>query len=170
MTPVAAAPLPVQPASLEHRLVTGHLDVAYRLADRYFLPGGDRDDLRQEAALALIEAARVYDPATGPFVALAVTVVRRRLFDRMKAEQRGGKRALNESAGGDVLHLAAASHDVHAVVEQRLELQRIRRAAASLTVLERDSMGACLRGEPYYLTAQGDNAVQRARRKLREAA
>ena len=64
------------------RLVVANLPYARSLARRYRRPGLDVDDLEQEAALALVEAAKKFEPEKNPgvpFVAFARPFLVRRL-------------------------------------------------------------------------------------------
>lgn len=72
---------PVKGASL----VESHLDLARGIAGKYAsgrlgcLPGLDRDDIEQEAILAMLDCQHTYDPGKGPFHSYACTVIHRRL-------------------------------------------------------------------------------------------
>ena len=65
-------------------LVVANLKLAYWIASR--LRGCRDEDSRQTACLALIRAARLYDPARGPFGAYAGRCIwRRLLWERRRA-------------------------------------------------------------------------------------
>jgi RNA polymerase sigma-B factor len=67
---------PAARALLRNRLVERHLDLAYSLAGRYWWPGPGFEDLRQVAALALVEAVNRFDPGMDTaFSAFAVPTV-----------------------------------------------------------------------------------------------
>jgi RNA polymerase sporulation-specific sigma factor len=54
------------------RLLSLYEPMVRRIARTLYLPGGDRDDLAQEARLGVIDAARSWDPARGvPFSSFA---------------------------------------------------------------------------------------------------
>lgn len=59
------------PDEEQHALSLEHLWLADVIARRFRGRGEDEDDLRQVARCALVEAARRYDPAQGPFPAYA---------------------------------------------------------------------------------------------------
>ena len=62
------------------RLVTG-------LVRRYFLRGGDYDDLYQEGMIGLLYAIRRYDPERSEnFEAFASTCIKNRLFDALRRD------------------------------------------------------------------------------------
>ena len=52
-------------------LWTKHRGIARGIARDFFLPGADRDDVRQEADIALWEAATHYRQELGPFPTFA---------------------------------------------------------------------------------------------------
>jgi RNA polymerase sporulation-specific sigma factor len=150
-----------------------------REARRITVPGADRDDVAQEALLALYLAVLAYDGERA-FAPLAVTVVRRRLAAILKAGLAGKHRALND--------LRLEQTDAHGApladtlpdrrlgpferAEQRERLGRITAAARCLTPLERHALAGLLAGASYEQLGPPktiDNALQRARRRLREA-
>lgn len=62
-------------ASPSEDLVLDHLGLASALARRFSGRGVDMDDLEQVARLALVKAARRYDPAQGPFPPFATATI-----------------------------------------------------------------------------------------------
>jgi RNA polymerase sigma-B factor len=73
---LAATIDPVARAALCHRLVEVHLDLTYQVADRFWCPEPGREDIRQVAAFALVEAVNRFDPARHmAFSAFAVPTV-----------------------------------------------------------------------------------------------
>jgi RNA polymerase sigma-B factor len=52
-------------ATLRHRIVEAHLGLAYSIAARYGRRGADSEDIRQVAALALVQAVDRFDPHRG---------------------------------------------------------------------------------------------------------
>ncbi len=60
-----------------------------RLVRRFFLQGGDQDDLYQEGMIGLLKAIRSYDPARSDnFEAYASLCIRRRLYDMVRRDVR----------------------------------------------------------------------------------
>ncbi|HMA26057.1 MAG: sigma-70 family RNA polymerase sigma factor [Solirubrobacterales bacterium] len=145
-------------------LVRDYRWLAEAIAADFFFPGADRDDVKQEAMVALLEAARSYDPSRGPFKVLARIVVKRRLRDALKAARARKHELLSAASPLDGTQRAPA--DVVDLVALRLEVQRIVRASHALSPLEREALGMSLRGEPYYRDKRLDNAAQRARKRL----
>lgn len=67
-------------------------------ASEYFLPGGDREDVRQEARIGFLKAIRLYDPARGvPFDNYAVYSIRQHMIGAVIAANRLKQKPLNES-------------------------------------------------------------------------
>lgn len=163
-------------------LVRQYTAKAHYLADRYYLPGGDTDDLRQEALLALLSAIRTYRPEHAvPFGNFADVVIRRRLQTALKFANRQKHRHLNEAVNPDIRNedgeivslidlLADRNSDPALIVEQRDTLRRYARVIhKDLTPLEKHCLLGYANGTPYLeLGAKKtvDNALQRARRKL----
>lgn len=157
----------------EDELVRQWLPFACNVASRdYFLPGGDRDDVRQEAAIALLSAIRSYDKETGtPFSAFLVMVVRRRMSTMIRLAHGLKHQALNSFTELNP-ETTAGSVDPAVLAEQRETLRRF--AECPLTPLERRAVALTAVGATYEevggSTKSVDNALQRARKKLREAA
>ena len=79
----------------------------YRLANGYFAPGADRDDLLQEAAIGFFKAIRDYNPARRNFDPFMVLCVRRQLITFVRQSTRPKHRPLNRSISID----AQLNHD-----------------------------------------------------------
>jgi RNA polymerase sigma factor (sigma-70 family) len=142
-------------------LWTKHRTLAHAIAHDYYLPGQDRDDVRQKALIALWEAARRYDPAKGSFPAFARVVIRNHLIDAIDKANRANHRLLDD---------AARDIDTPVIETERGQLALILDALPRLSELERASLARSLNGEPTTGDKRFDNALQRARKKLREAA
>lgn len=154
-------------------------------ATAYYFPGGDHDDVEQEARLGLLRAIACFDPTAGAsFRTFSGFAIRRQLITALKAARRGKFRVLDEAVrvarneDGEeepaAEHIPARDSDPQAVLETKEELARIRRGAATLSGLERRWLGAVLDGRPYTVdnrrNKSADNAIVRARQKLRRAA
>jgi DNA-directed RNA polymerase specialized sigma24 family protein len=130
----------------------------------YAVPGYEPEDLAQEARLALFQAG---DPV-GP---LATVVIQRRLISLLRSATRERQRALNDSVRRHdehaALDLLPGGRDPADVVCARDEL---RRRGETLTPSERRALVYVVAGIPYERDRRVDNAVTRARRKLRAAA
>lgn len=150
-----------------------HTPVARLVASEFYAPGMERDDMIQEALIALWIAARGWTPEGGAsFPSFARIVIRRRLASVVLGALALKHGPLNDSVrdnpelGEDVLLVDGV--DTERVVIARDRLRRIIGALDRLTPMEREALADRLNGEP--VTKQRDNAWQRARGKLQEAA
>lgn len=144
----------------------------------YWIAGADRDDVIQEARIGLWEAARCYDRELGPFPPFAKLVIRLRLLDAIKRANAKRHRPLTGRAhqtvtvDGDQLTLVDAAASPESVEGRVLERERLRlvvETIAGLSALERRAIVRAINGHGC-VDKTLDNALQRARRKLRAAA
>src|SRR4051812_10279844 len=78
-------------------LLGRHGDLVRAASARYFLPGHDRADVEEEAALGLYRACLDFRPERGvPFRAFADLCVRRAVLTALTAARRAKHRPLNE--------------------------------------------------------------------------
>lgn len=167
---------------------------ALALTRGYFIAGGDRDDVEQEAMLGLLAAIRGYDPDRGAsFQNFAALVIRRRLQTAVRLALTLRHAPLNQSRRGayvvedELVDLVELEHDRRAdvaeLVEQRLELRElVDMAEHGLTALESQALAGVRAGRTYADIAAEldvdvkaiDNALVRvnlkARRRLLELA
>jgi RNA polymerase sigma factor (sigma-70 family) len=145
-----------------------HLHLADTLANDWHIPGADQDDVRQEARIALWEAAKAFDLELNvPFTAFARLVIGRRLRDCLRNAQ-AGKHAILTNAVRDHDHPTSQTE----ILERRADLRALVQGFQQLSLLEQQAVTASANRTPY--TTVGpfrsvDNAVQRGRRKLRQA-
>lgn len=163
--------------------------LAYSIARRFDFPGADRDDVRQEALVALWQAQRSYDGRVPlkPHLALSV---HRRLCSKLREALRLKHRALNEATSLTELEGRRAA-GVAQWVERRPGKPQVvgsipapgftsqpgwalsssvSDALAPLTLAERRAVVGVACGFTYAELGDSkavDNALQRARRKLR---
>lgn len=168
------------------RLVREHADLAYALADGFYLPGSEKQDVQQEALIGLFVAARAYDPGKGSsFRTFAALVIRRRLGTALKLALREKHRPLTESVRAawnedgeltDIYEMVSGprSRDTLDVVVDRENVAELRSRLPALSEMERAAVRDYVNGVPYVVGGvkdkSMDNALQRAREKLREAA
>ena len=142
-------------------MFTAQRKAALAIATEWTVPGMDSDDVRQEALIALWIAAGKHDPERGPWPAFARMCIRAHLFTLHQAATRAKRTAV-------VLELDEnrdAAPETHGG-----QLELLVEALPSLTVAERTAVAAHLNGTPATVTKQHNNALARARRKLRCAA
>jgi RNA polymerase sigma factor (sigma-70 family) len=145
-----------------------HRSLARNMARDWFLPGSDRNDVEQEALIALWVAARTHDPEQASFTAWARVVIDRHLTGCLRTATRGKRQILTESARDPSLDLQGAGDVLRTVIlRERLELMG--RCVESFSEAERDALRRILDGTPLVDKAD-DNARYRARLKLRSAA
>lgn len=165
-------------------LWTKHRAFAYSIADGFYWPGADRDDVKQEALIALWVASRDWSPDGGlNFRNFAALVIREQLKDCLKAAKRLKHGPLNNSirllrdedgildqAVDQLPHL----HQVVDVAEDRARLAAVLHAIDNdLTDLERRAIVGIAAGYSYAELGDPkrmDNLAYKARRKLRAAA
>lgn len=167
--------------------------IAQRAVGSYFLPGGDRADLVQEARIGILRGLGDYDADRSPhghrdgFLALCAV---RGVITAVKNATRGKHRPLNYAASldrdvdlgaqdgttGGIVALVDVVADPTATdpLEHVLALEALAELGArlaTLTPLERTAyLRVELDGEPYLAVGDRrsvDNALQRARHKLR---
>jgi RNA polymerase sporulation-specific sigma factor len=153
------------------QLWTKNRGLAHMIARDYYIPGADRDDVTQEALIGLWIAARDYDPDKGSFKTFARVVIHRRLTSCLNAATTHRALALTDAARDqDLPHL----HQVSDRVEEREELaDLLSRIDSELSVFERHCVIGIAFGVSYFELGEYrrvDNALMRARRKLRVAA
>jgi RNA polymerase sporulation-specific sigma factor len=171
----------------EAELVMRLRPLAYSIAREFYLPGGDADDVRQEALVGLLSGIRTWRPDGGmalkSFVALAV---RRQLITALKGANRQKHRPLDESrravanADGEIIPildvLEAPGTDAFEQLAARDELRRLGRdLRVSLSAMEARCLILWANGASYRQIEEMtdadswkavDRAIQRARWKL----
>jgi RNA polymerase sporulation-specific sigma factor len=148
-------------------------------ASRFYLPGGDDDDIVQEARIGLMKAVRFYRGGRGSsFRTFAGLCVLRHLATAVTVSRRAKHRPLNESARGDQAERTlAAVPDREDTLDQLVARDRLGdlvRQAGEFSELERNTLAHALAGWSTGEAARRlglprrstDNALQRANRKL----
>jgi RNA polymerase sporulation-specific sigma factor len=161
------------------RLLRRHQRLLEQQAARFYVPGGDGDDVLQEARIGFAKAVRAYRPERGAsFPSFARRCVARQLATALTAARRGKHRPLNEAARGADAQRACEQLPGgqepadHALADELL--RELEQAAAAFTTLERQAFAHALVGWSSGETASrlgvarksADNALQRARRKV----
>lgn len=164
----------------ESELVSQHIGVAFKIASEFFIPGASSEDVLQEALIGLLQAIRSHNPTLGPFRPFAAKLIHRRLMDAVTAALRGKQRPLTQSVreGRDdeyklisIVDLVAdPNSDPADRFERRQELRNVLSALRALPPLEREALSHVMAGREYVGDKRIDNAVYRARAKLKAAA
>ena len=119
---------------------TKHRPIAYAIAAEYRIPGLERQDVDQEACVALWLASRAYDRSKGSFPAFARLVIHRRLTDLVREATRQKRSAVTVT---DVDVAAPNRSEAQLSLFSVLEV-----AATALTVRERGVVRDHLNGSP----------------------
>lgn len=160
-----------------------HVGLANAIAREFYLPGGDMDDVRQEARLALWIATGRYEDGRGlTFGQYARTMIRRRLIDLLNAALRHKHAVLTNAVrvtvledGGELEEVAIvdtlpADDDVPRLVVLRDTLDRLAAAVDELTPRQRECFVRSLNEEWAAMSNADHQAANVARRTLRAAA
>jgi RNA polymerase sporulation-specific sigma factor len=150
----------------------------------YYARGGERDDIRQEARLGLFYAIRDYRPERGVFQSFAFLCIRRQVITAVKTAGRGKHEVLTFASRvtvdehgeqtGVIDVFPDPAGDASEILDGRAKIETIVRSIRrDLSPLERESIvGFAFLDETYAeigATKRVDNALMRARRKLRAA-
>lgn len=140
-----------------------HRDLAEAISKDYFVVGWDRDDVRQEAMIALWEASENYDASHGvPFRSFARIVIHRRMVDCIK-QSKTKKHSILSDAVREWDEWVGREDER---VEMRERLTVMIENSKFLTPLERTALDAYIAGVPAKVSKSHDNALTRARNKL----
>lgn len=144
-------------------LWTAHRPLAKSIARGYFLPGADQEDVQQEALIALWEASRSYQPDKGSsFRSFAKLVIERRLNSCVRTANRPGRLVLTRSSRN--LDLQRSREEQAA----RDRLWEVVEASQTLSLAERAAVQAYVTGTYDSYDRKMENALYRARKKLRK--
>lgn len=165
------------------------------LANKYYLAGGDKEDLVQEGMIGLFKAIRDYRPdRNASFYSFAVLCVKRSLYTAITRSQSKSNRPLNEyislstdadadMAGKegtqtllDALEAESMFTPEQVVLDQDFLNDFAQQSTEHLSETEYKVMNLLLEGKTYQEIAQilsispksADNAIQRCRQKLKK--
>lgn len=160
------------------QLVTCYKGLIRSYANKFYLVGGDKDDLLQEGMLGLFYAITYYDEDKGAFPAFVELCVLRQILDAVKRDNSVGQKPLFNYVELDV---ATNMTDVtHSPLENLLRKEYAEKVARlikeKLTPYERKVLTLFADGYSYddiaAMTNKSykavDGALQRARKKLLE--
>jgi len=163
-----------QRPDFEEASARAHSRLVARLVRRFFLRGGDSDDLYQEGMIGLLYAIRNYDPArSDSFEAYATLCIRSRLYDAVRLDARASRR--ESLLAGKLEPHPKNMKDPETLLLANESAKEIQEALGGLlSAFEASVLGPYLEGYTVNEIASGlhrdaksvDNAVQRIRRKL----
>ncbi len=163
-------------------LLQNYEPMIYSLVKRFQISGYTLDDLLQEARIAFCRAVKLYDGTKSKLSTFAYVIIRRRLKDLKKAEfmlkRHGDVISIDtdEDSGSffDIPSDKPGPEEQLLIKEERRELGNALRG--KLTDFEFDVAVMFIKGYSYKAIAetmnitekQVDNALQRARKKMKE--
>jgi RNA polymerase sporulation-specific sigma factor len=171
----------------EEDLVLRYIRLVRACARRYFLAGGDSEDLIQEGMMGLIKAVREFDPERETsFFAYAELCIKSRLYSALRTAARAKHGPLNnyvplEAPFFDSFISSSADYPLHRLLDPEelvIGREKTKELTESLMGLlsgfEAKVLGLYLKGLSYQEIAMTrhrppksvDNAVQRVRKKL----
>lgn len=167
------------------QLMVMYKPLVIKRARRFYLVGGDYDDLVQEGTIGLFKAIRGFDPYKKiPFATFATMCIQRQLCTAIEAAQRKKHTPLNESVsidetlfGGDC-NMSINVPSPEQILESKENARQLSNIIQSkLSTLEQIVIKLYLNGFNYKKIALLlhknkkciDNALQRARSKLKKA-
>ena len=161
----------------EELLVERYMRFARACARPYFLAGGDREDLLQEAMFGLLKAIREFDCARdASFRTFAEVCIRNRIRSAVTAAARDKHAPLNNSVSMEqpVTCKGSGCDPEELFISREEEAERLAALNRALSPLEQRILSLYLRGFSYReisgQVGRGeksvDNAVQRIRRKV----
>lgn len=160
------------------QLVNSYKGLIRSLANKFYLVGGDKDDLLQEGMLGLFYAITYYDEDKGSFPSFVELCVLRQILDAVKRDNGAKQRALlNYVELDDTLNLYDEANKPLDNLLQKEYYEKVAKVVKEkLTPLERRVLTLFADGYSYDDIADKtnksykavDGALQRARRKLLE--
>ncbi|MEH3032824.1 MAG: sigma-70 family RNA polymerase sigma factor [Aeromicrobium erythreum] len=159
------------------RLVEDHLPLADRIARRYGHRGVDADDLQQVARLALVKAARGFDPERGDFAPFAAATVRgevKRYFRDLAWDVRPPRRVqeLQARLSAEIDHDPRETDLTELAERLGVDPAEVREAAAARGCFTCDSIDAAeAAGHPFAVVDERLDLVEdwQAFRRLRRS-
>ena len=158
------------------QLVNDYKGLIRSLANRFYLVGGDKDDLLQEGMLGLFYAINYYDESKGSFPSFVQLCVLRQILDAVKRDNGAKQKALSNYVELDVAaNLTAASGNPLDNLLRKEYSEKVARVVNEhLTPFEKQVLLYFADGYSYDDIADKtnksykavDGALQRARRKL----
>lgn len=162
--------------SAGEELLVRYKNIVRSVAHKFFLVGGDTDDLVQEGMCGLYAAMTSFEGETG-FAAYAYTSIKNRIIDAVKQTERMKYSALNDSVPITQAKGKATCIDPEAMlIDIENEREMLKKMQSALSTLEYKVIRMYIDGATMAEIAsllnleykQADNAVMRAKGKLRK--
>ena len=159
------------------QLVNRYKGLIRSLANKFFLVGGDKDDLLQEGMLGLFYAITYYDEDKGSFPSFVELIVLRQILDAVKRDSGAKQKPLSNFVELDVLANVPTDNSPLNNLLQKEYYEKVARVVdEKLTPFERKVLTLFADGYSYDDIALQtnksykavDGALQRARKKLLE--
>ena len=164
-------------ASIE-QLVNSYKSLVRSLANKFYLVGGDKDDLLQEGMLGLFYAINYFDEDKGSFPSFVELCVLRQILDAVKRDNGAKQKPLSNFVELDVVANMkdSVNNPLESLLQKEYHEKVSRVVSEKLTPLERRVLTLFADGYSYDDIADitnksykaVDGALQRARRKLLE--
>jgi RNA polymerase sporulation-specific sigma factor len=158
-------------------IVAQYKGLVRSLANRFYLVGGDKDDLLQEGMLGLFYAISNYDQTKGSFPAFAELCIKRQIVDAVKRDSAIKNKPLaNYVDLNSALDVEDDCNPLESLLHKEHALKIAMVIANVLTPFERTVITLFAQGYSYEDIAEKtnksyksvDGALQRARKKLLE--
>src|SRR4051795_7077449 len=129
-------------ATAQARVLSQYEPMMRLIARRLYLPGGDPDDLAQEARLGLLDAIRTWDPARGvPFSNFAWLCATREARSAVKAARGNKHQPLTTAASLDRAEAPAGEMAMAPDLQAAYEASAPHRARVRMAAVERLARG-----------------------------
>ena len=162
----------------ENFLLKKYKDFVRSKARAYFLVGGDSDDLIQEGMIGLLGSVYGYDPDEGVrFETFATVCISNRIKSAVRNQLRSKHMPLNGYVDIDDVEISDDMSDPQTMIIMQERFEDLSESIEKkLTDLEKDVLRLHIGGHNYSSIAEMlsisvksvDNALQRARKKLKE--
>lgn len=160
------------------QLINNYKGLVRALANRFYLVGGDKDDLLQEGMVGLFYAISRYDEDKGSFPAFAQLCILREILNAIKRDNGVNQKPLSNYVDLDCISEMADGENtpLDKLLQKEFFQQVVQAANDQLTPFERRVIWLFADGYSYETIAEKtgksykavDGALQRARKKLLE--
>lgn len=162
-------------AAAQNQIILQMNPLLIRLSSRYFIIGGDKEDLLQEARIGLHKAIRSFEPAKGTeFISYAKTCIHNHIISAINEAQAQKHAALNKSVDLESATLFSYDSPMDVVISRERLEQVLAGVQTALSKLEKQVLFLYLDGQSYKKIAamlqisekSVSNALCRIRSKL----